>query len=274
MEAHFLHSLPIATVLAPSVPQVPMLISVPHCGTAIPEDIGRRLDPDLRQGLPDTDWFVHRLYEFAPKLGATLLHANYSRFVVDLNRPRDAKPLYSDGRRETGLVPTCSFAGTPLYVDSGPTQAEVAERLQRYYDPYHDRLRKEIDYLRSTFGQVLLLEGHSIRHLVPSIRPTAFPQLILGDQDGRTASAEFSQTALKVLHSCGYQVAHNDPFKGGHITRHYGQPERGVHALQLEMCQNLYLDESKPVWDQARAQRLQDVLQHLLQALITTLDAS
>jgi N-formylglutamate deformylase len=224
--------------------RVPILLSIPHCGVEFPKEISAKLIPRYVEDPEDTDWFVDELYPFAADIGITVLRARFSRYVVDLNRDPASRPLYTDGRLETELVPTRSFAGEPLYAGPVPDAAEKARRVAAYYDPYHSRLKALVSDLRREFGSVLVYDAHSIRRLVPTIRPTPFPDLILGDQKGRTAGPALTRIALETLGEGGqYQIGHNDPFQGGYITRHYGRPEEGVHALQLEMSQDVYLDE-------------------------------
>lgn len=245
----------------------PILISVPHCGTTIPE--GERsafLDEPVAR-LDDTDWHVEKLYSFHEVMGIPLIHARYSRYVVDLNRPATGEKLYEDGRVETGLMPLKTFAGENLYKPGQePTVAVRERRIKLYYEPYYARAAEILWQLRERFGQVLFFDAHSIRRLVPSIRPTAFPDMILGDQDGKTAASMLSETALEELGKGSYKVAYNDPFKGGHLTRFWGRPKEGTHALQLEMSQDLYLDDKR-----ALSETKCDELQPLLEETLTTL---
>lgn len=232
--------------------QLPIVVSCPHSGTDIPEDAARDMRPELLRSMPDTDWFVHELYGFAPKMGITLLHARYNRFVIDLNRDPEDKPLYADGRHMTGLVPTTTFDRRPIYARE-PDEAEIRRRLERYYRPYHAQAEQLVHDMRSRFKHVLFFEAHSIKRRVASIRPTPFPDLMLGDQMGKTAAAAISRAALASLRDGGkYDVAYNEPFMGGYLTRKFGRPETGVHAIQLEMAQDVYMDEIKGLHDPAK----------------------
>jgi N-formylglutamate amidohydrolase len=239
-------------------------------GTEIPSDIAKQLVPEARRS-PDTDWYVDQLYDFAPDIGVTLIAARYSRYVVDLNRAPEGGSLYGDGRKETALVPVKSFADTPLYRNAVPDAAEVRRRIELYHAPYHRQLDGLLDELKSAFGIALCFDGHSIRRLVPTIRPTPFPDMILGDADGKAAAPALTAIALKELGASIFKVTHNDPFKGGHITRRIGQPMRDVHALQLEMCQDVYMMDGASAPDPARLTKLQPVLRHMLLALGRTL---
>lgn len=247
--------------------RVPILLSVPHSGVEFPPDIGGRLRPKFVQRPEDTDWYVHELYDFARDLGISMIRARFSRYVIDLNRDPADKPLYADGRQETELVPTKAFSGEPLYDGKTPDTAERAHRVALYYAPYHARLMQRLSELKEEFGSVLLYDAHSIQRFVPTIRPKPFPDLILGNQNGKTAHPKLIATALETLGGGGkYQVSHNDPFQGGYITRRYGKPDQGVHSLQLEMSQDVYLDE-KGRMDIKKVQPLKACLKRTLEKL-------
>lgn len=252
----------------PATQLLPIVISVPHAGTAFPDDIQAELKPNL---LPpdDTDWFVHQLYDFATELGIPILKANYSRWVVDLNRNPDSSPLYHDGRVLTGLCTSTTFLGEPIYLDERTevTSTEVARRKALYFKPYHEALQLLLDETKARFGQVLLWDCHSIRRLVPAIHAGPFPDLILGSADQTSASAELIALALQQLGSGPYSLSHNTPFKGGYITRHFGRPEARQHALQLEMSKDVYMDDAEQAYDQARATQIRAILRQTLLTL-------
>jgi N-formylglutamate deformylase len=263
-------------IVRPKGPRRPVIISSPHSGTEIPPALLRTMEPRLAAALPDTDWFVHELYGFAPEFGITLVHARFSRFVVDLNRDPQGAKLYTDGRPETSYVPQTTFAQEPLYPAPGtaPTPAEEERRRRLYFEPYHQTLTELVSELRREFRHVLLYDAHSIRRHVPQIRRDPFPDMILGDQKGRTAAPELTVAALAGLRQgSGYAVSHNDPFMGGYITRHFGRPDLGIHALQLEMSQDVYMDEGHAVREPVRAARVQVVLKRTLEALADTVGA-
>lgn len=253
--------------------EVPVLISVPHCGTSFPDEIREAYHPALIRAPDDTDWFVDRLYDFAPSLGMPMLMAEYSRWVIDLNRDPQSKPLYSDGRIVTGLCPSTTFLGEPLYLDNRNevSTAEVDRRLRHYFQPYHQKLSEELQRLKSKFGRVLLWDCHSIRQSVSSIQKEKFPDLILGNADGTSASPGLIETALRHLESSPYSFSHNHPFKGGYITRHYGKPAEGQHALQLEMTKVNYMDDGELNYEPARAGRMRVLLENTLEDLMTQL---
>jgi N-formylglutamate deformylase len=255
---------------------VPILISVPHCGTAFPEEIRGEYRQDLIEEPDDTDWFVDQLYDFVMSMGMTMLTAQYSRWVIDLNRDPQSKPLYSDGRIITGLCPTTNFLGEALYKDcrNEISDAEIERRLLLYYYPYHQKLTELLEQIKSKFGVVLLWDCHSIREYVPTIQKDKFPDLTLGSVDETSASQELIQLALKQLQHEKYSLTHNHPFKGGYITRHFGKPEVFQHALQLEMSKANYMDSAQRKYDKAHAANIREVLKRTLASLaekLTTL---
>jgi N-formylglutamate deformylase len=247
----------------------PLIISVPHAGTAVPQELAPRLTPQALD-LPDTDWHVANLYDFAPELGATMIVARYTRYLIDLNRPPDDAALYS-GAAQTGLCPTLSFSGEPLYRD-GTEQlsgAEVGRRRAQYWQPYHDALRALLDERRRRFGYALLLDAHSIRSAVPRLFSGRLPDINVGTYDGRSCVPAIN-AALSARLSASGQFSHvfDGRFKGGYITRHYGQPQQGQHALQIELAQSGYMDEAGTMYDSARAGPLRALLRDIVGALL------
>ena len=239
---------------------VPIILSIPHCGTDFPDEIKDHYLPEQLDSLDDTDWFLQDLYHFAPSLGITTIYAKYHRWVIDLNRDPASKPLYDDGRIITGLTPTQNFKGEDIYkAGKEPDQKETDRRIEAYYKPYYKQLRELLEARKEKFGKVLLWDAHSIRHHVPTIRKEPFPEMILGNNNGKTADQELIDTTLKNLRDL-YEVNHNDPFKGGHITRSFGEPEKGIHALQLERNKNLYMNDAERKLDEGRANRMREVL--------------
>jgi N-formylglutamate amidohydrolase len=243
---------------------------VPHCGTRFPEELQSDFDPKLIASPDDTDWFVEKLYDFVGSMGMTMIHANYSRWVIDLNRHPKSNPLYSDGRIITGLCPTTTFLGEPLYRDKRQkvSEEDIIQRLEKYYYPYHDQLSKLLEETKAKFGTVLLWDCHSIRHVVKTIQPNKFPDLNLGDNDESSASPTLIQEAIAGLMGNEYSFSHNHPFKGGHITRHFGKPQESQHALQLEMNKTNYMDDTETKFHPGRASKIQDVLKKTFERLI------
>ncbi|MFC5431883.1 N-formylglutamate deformylase [Paraburkholderia denitrificans] len=223
----------------------PLLISIPHLGTRIPDAL-REQYTDIALSVADTDWHLDRLYAFAKELGATILGARVSRYVIDLNRPPNDESLYP-GQTTTSLCPTETFRGEPIYRDGCvPDAAERQRRVALYWQPYHDALSAELKRLRAQHANVLLWEAHSIASVLPRLFDNKLPDLNIGTQDGRTAAAEVQARAERAAAASAYTWVANGRFKGGYITRHFGAPHDGVHAIQLEMCQSIYMDESAP----------------------------
>jgi N-formylglutamate deformylase len=262
----------VCTIIQPQTQKLPVVISVPHSGTLFPDSLKNEFETKQLQTLDDTDWFVDKLYSFGPSLGMPILKANYSRWVIDLNRDPQSKPLYTDGRVITALCPATDFMGNPLYKDkrNAVAQEEVNKRLAVYYTPYHQQLQNLISATKAQFGYAILWDCHSIRSHVSAIRPTRFPDLILGTADETSASASLIQQTLSILKKSKWQVSHNNPFKGGYITRQYGKPHEQIHALQLEMCKDIYLNDSQTEWHSERAGIVQSLLQETLFQLAHT----
>ncbi len=245
--------------------QSPLLISVPHAGTDLPDEVAARLRPSAL-ALPDTDWYVDELYAFARALGVGMLRARWSRYVIDLNRPADDGALYA--QRTTGLVPLETFAGEPLYRDDPPDDVETRQRLERYWRPYHQVLGEEMERLRSRHGHAVLLDAHSIRSRVPALFEGVLPHFSLGTNDGRSAAPDLVSGAFTTLSSdARFDTVRDARFRGGHITRHQGQPERGCHALQLEMAQRAYMRETPPVRDPERQATVTPILERFVTGL-------
>jgi len=224
----------------------PLLISMPHVGTDIPDDIAATMAP-IALTRADTDWHLEQLYAFAEGMGASTLAARWSRYVIDVNRPPEDTNLYP-GLDTTGLCPVDTFARERLYqAGRAPSEIEIKRRLQRYWQPYHQQLRMELDRLLALHGRVLLWEAHSIASMVPRFFDGRLPDLNFGTANGNSCAPDLERAVVDVAQ--GQQqctVAVNGRFKGGHITRQYGRPQDNVHAIQLEMCQYLYMDESAP----------------------------
>lgn len=260
-------------ILLPKAPRVPILLSSPHSGTFFPKDLRNRFQEKHLKFPDDADWHIDKLYEFASEMGITIIKANYCRWVIDLNRDAEQKPLYNDGRVITGLVPTTDFNGNPLYnsIQDEPSADEIQERIEKYYLPYHQKIEELLQDLQSEFDEVLLWDCHSIRDFVPGIRSEVFPQLILGDNDQQSASKKIIDTALNLLNKGQYEVSHNYPFKGGAITRNFGNPEKKRHTLQLEMTKKNYMDDTQTIYDIERASKMQTLLKSVFEGLINTL---
>lgn len=247
---------------------VPLIISIPHCGTAFPPEIIDDYIPEQVESVDDTDWFLQDLYDFAPAMGITVIQAKYNRWVIDLNRDPKSEPLYNDGRIITGLTTATDFLGNPIYkAGKEPDQAEVKRRLATYYWPYYNAITDLLNQRIKEFGNVILWDAHSIREHVPTIRTEKFPQMILGNADETSADKNVISIALEELQK-DYQVNHNNPFKGGYITRYFGDPSKGIHALQLERNKNLYMNDAERLFDEERATVMRKTLKRTLTQLI------
>ena len=245
----------------------PLLISVPHDGRLIPKEQQARMT-EAGLAIPDTDWHVAELYDFARELGASMLVARYSRYVVDLNRPPDDSPLY-EGQVATGLCPRYTCAAEPLYRDDTPVPGdEVAARIERYWRPYHERLVQALDNARARYGYALLWDAHSIPSRVPLLFDGELPVLNLGNFDGRSCDFHIARELQAIASVSPYSAVLNGRFKGGYITRHYGDPGNGVQAMQLELAQRAYMDEATLDFDHTRAERLRETLRALLAAFV------
>lgn len=245
---------------------VPLLISLPHNGSYIPDALAKRMHSAARRS-PDTDWHVSQLYEpLAQELGASLLKPVASRYVIDLNRPADGHALYP-GRRETGLVPTIGFDGEPLYLDGQePDADEIRQRVDTWWRPYHQALTQEIARLTSEHGRIVLWEGHSIRSHVPMLFEGRLPDFNLGTVDGASCGADLQWSLTNVMEAQSrYDFVLNGRFKGGYITRQYGRPDEGVQAVQLELAQCQYMNEESFAWDVTKAPMVQGTIRQLLQ---------
>lgn len=245
----------------------PLLISVPHAGTRLPHGLAERFTSEGR-ALPDTDWFIDQLWEGAIELGAGFLVARFSRYAVDLNRPPDDAPLY--GGSGSGLVPLETFSGAAIYrPGKKPGSRELRARRVRYWRPYHAALAAELKRIQQAHGYALLLDAHSIRSRVPRLFDGHLPDLSLGSFDGASAAPGLIRSAREALRGwAGCSCVLDGRFKGGYITRHYGRPERGVHALQLEMSQRVYMQEKPPAILPRRMSRAQALARTFAQALL------
>ncbi len=252
--------------------RTPLVISCPHVGSHIPPALSERLVPRAAASV-DSDWFIDRLYAFTTELGASLLVPHASRYVIDLNRPSENTPMYA-GQNNTELCPTHFFSGEALYRDGlQPDAQEIADRVQRWWQPYHDALHGEVARLRGEHGHAVLFDAHSIKSELPWLFPGTLAHLNLGTAAGASCAASLQERLATRLESQSrYSHVVNGRFKGGHITRSYGQPARGVHAVQLEMAWRAYLDEPNdalpPRWNDARAAAITPLLRELVKAMI------
>nr|WP_218627183.1 N-formylglutamate deformylase [Caballeronia sp. dw_19] len=247
----------------------PLLISIPHAGTQIPADIAASMTPIARE-VDDTDWHLERLYAFAVEMGASILVPANSRYVIDLNRPPDGANLYP-GRDTTGLCPVDTFNCEPLYLaGAAPSDAQIANRREKYWRPYHDALTEELARLKAAHGKALLWEAHSIRSHVPRFFDGKLTDFNFGTAAGESAVAGLAEKLEAMVVGQGaYTAVANGRFKGGYITRHYGAPQDGIHAVQLELSQVTYMEETRPyAYDEARAARVAPLMRDLVQCAL------
>ena len=248
--------------------RVPLLISMPHAGLRLTPSVEAGLIAEA-QSLPDTDWHIPQLYAFAHELGASTLAGEYSRFVIDLNRPSDDKPMYVGAT--TGLYPSTLFDGVALFKDGlEPTAQERASYLEKVWGPYHRTLHDELVRMKAEFGYALLFDAHSIRSVIPHLFDGKLPDFNLGTFNGVSCDPQLA-TQLEAICAkySAYSHVLNGRFKGGHITRHYGNPAENVHAVQLELGQCTYMEEFEPFrYRPDLAAPTQVVLKELLQAFL------
>ncbi|WP_418318712.1 N-formylglutamate deformylase [Piscinibacter sakaiensis] len=244
----------------------PLLVSLPHIGQLIPDALKPLYVPRALD-VEDTDWLLDEVYSFANELGASVLKPRYSRFVIDLNRPPGNAPMYP-GVNNTELCPTRFFTGDPLYRDgSAPDAAQIAERVETYWRPYHEALAGELARLKAAHGHAVLWDGHSIKSELPWLFEGRLPELNLGTANGAACAPALRDRLKAVLDGQqDFSQVVDGRFKGGHITRQYGRPSDGLHAVQMEMCWSTYMAEQPPFrTDPARLRKVQPLLRRLLQ---------
>lgn len=243
-----------------------VVLGLPHTGTWLPDAVVADLNPRGRE-IADTDWHVDRLYEgLLP--GTTMVRATFNRYVIDANRDPSGVSLYP-GQNTTGLVPETDFDGVPIW-DSSPDAAETERRRQAYHAPYHAALAAELARVKARHGVAILYDCHSIRSRIPFLFEGPLPDLNIGTDEGRTCDPRIEAVTAEICAgAAGYGSVRNGRFKGGWTTRHYGRPETGVHAIQMELAQSTYLAAEAPPWtlDPGKAERLRAVLREILTAL-------
>lgn len=248
----------------------PLIVSMPHVGSAIPQEIRQRMTASGCMSL-DTDWNLDQLYDFLGTLDVTIIRSTYSRYVVDLGRDSRNKPLDA-GIDHTTLLPTETSHKVPLYREGEePDEDEISDRVSSFWLPYHDKLRKCIEEKRAAFGTAVLFECHSIASLVPRYSPTRVPDLNLGTGGGISCSPDLTSTLARALaNDNGFSIAQDGLFKGGFITRHYGDPEKEVHSFQLELSRATYMREQpSPALDEKLAAQIRPVLSNMCDAALS-----
>lgn len=250
---------------------LPLLVSMPHTGEYIPPDI--RIDMSAAAlKIADTDWHLPRLYDFLEELGASILAATHSRYVIDLNRPEDNANLYP-GQDTTALCPLDSFHKEDLYQPGkAPDETAIRHRISQYWQPYHQQLERELQRMRAEHGVAMLWDAHSIASVVPRFFEGRLPDLNLGTGGGGSCAPELTQRLQAVAvqaAEAGYSHTVNGRFRGGHITRRYGRPEQNIHAVQLEQTQLTYMEERAPfAFDEQRAARVRPILRQFMNVML------
>ncbi|KTC91814.1 MULTISPECIES: N-formylglutamate deformylase [Legionella] len=246
---------------------VPVILSIPHAGTYVPDNLLQRFTQPAKR-LPDTDWHLEQLYAFAHKMGIHMLVATHSRYVIDLNRSSDGKSLYP-GKFTTSLCPTTLFNGSPIYQQGlEPDEKEIQARIKTYWQPYHNKLQSLIAELKLN-NRVAIFDAHSIRSQVPSLFDGVLASINLGTADGQSTRQGLADKLRDYCENTNYSTVLNGRFKGGYITRHYGNPTEKVDAIQLEFTQLNYMEESFPfAYDLNKAKECQLMLSKLLSLLI------
>ena len=254
--------------------EAPLVLAMPHTGTDIPVELEARfVSPWLARR--DTDWWIDRLYAFAADLGATTVRTSVSRSVIDCNRDPSGASLYP-GQATTELCPTTTFDGEALYRDAGPDAAEIAWRTDRWHAPYHAAIRIELARLQRDHGRVVLYDAHSIRSRIPRLFDGELPHFNIGSNSGRACDPALTAAVAAICADSGRDHVVDGRFKGGWTTRHFGRPDDGVHAVQMELALRGYLRETDPptpetwppAYDPAYAAPLVATLTDILKACI------
>ena len=245
----------------------PLILSMPHPGTGLPDEVRATLNA-IGRTVPDTDWHMRQLYAATERFAPTIVEAGLSRYVIDLNRDPSGASLYP-GQATTELVPTTTFDGEPIWADA-PDTNEIARRREAYFQPYHDALAAEIERVKALHGFCLLWDCHSIKSVIPRLFPGTLPTLNLGTNSGASCAATVEAAAVKAMAATPFTQVANGRFKGGWITRHYGQPQTGAHAIQMEIALSAYLTDETPPWafDATKAAALQAALSTIIQAAL------
>jgi N-formylglutamate deformylase len=242
-----------------------MLISMPHNGQLIPDSIASNMTLAGHQ-VPDTDWYMDKLYDFAQDLGISIIKPKYSRYVIDLNRNIDGINLYP-GANSTELCPTTAFDLSPLYLTGQePDEGEIQRRIDGYWQPYHQALKNTLAEMKARYGKVVLLDAHSILSKVPRFFEGQLPDFNFGSANGESCSAELINKVAQ-LDLSPYSTVVNGRFKGGYITRGYGRPADNIHAVQLELSQHTYMDEPSDQYNEEKAAKVKEKLQDFVQCL-------
>jgi N-formylglutamate deformylase len=249
----------------------PLLLAQPHGGIEIPDSILQRLNTE-GQAMADTDWHISRLYTGLIE-NVTSVSTSIHRYVIDANRDPSDQSLYP-GQNTTSLCPTTTFEGSEIYLPGqAPSVDEIAVRQQQYHQPYHDALSEQIERIKQKHGYAVLYDCHSIRSLIPYLFDGKLPDFNIGTNSGNSCDPAIEAAVASICENAkGYDSITNGRFKGGWTTRHFGHPEQGVHAIQMELAQCNYMQEVAPwQYDSGRADKLRKILAHILENISTIL---
>ena len=245
----------------------PLLVSIPHDGRLLSDDINKLFKEKFLE-LPDTDWHMNRLYESFKDTQWNIISANFSRYVVDLNRSSDDTKLYKD-YQSTGLCPIKSFSGEHLYSDDNEiSELTIKRRVESYWKPYHDKINQTLESIKSKYGYAILWDAHSIKSRIPNLFEGELPNLNIGTNSGESCPNSITESIHKVASDSGFSVVINDRFKGGYITRHYGKPAENVFAIQMEIAQRTYMNELTLSYDERLSKKLTPILKLMLDTFI------
>ena len=245
----------------------PLLVSIPHDGRLLSDDT-KKLFKEKFIELPDTDWHMNRLYESFKDTQWNIISANFSRYVVDLNRSSDDTKLYKD-YQSTGLCPIKSFSGEHLYSDDNEiSELTIKRRVESYWKPYHDKIKQTLESIKSKYGYAILWDAHSIKSRIPNLFEGELPNLNIGTNSGESCPNSITESIHKVANDSGFSVVINDRFKGGYITRHYGKPAENVFAIQMEIAQRTYMNELTLSYDERLSKKLTPILKLMLDTFI------
>ena len=245
----------------------PLLVSIPHDGLLLSDDIKKSVKEKFLE-LPDTDWHMNRLYESFKDTQWNIISANFSRYVVDLNRSSDDIKLYND-YKSTGLCPVMSFSGEHLYSDGYEiSELKIERRVKSYWKPYHDKIKQTLESIKSKYGYAILWDAHSIKSRVPNLFEGELPNLNIGSNSERSCPNSILDSIHKIANNSGFSVVLNGRFKGGYITRHYGKPAENVYAIQMEIAQRSYMNEITLSYDERLSKKLTPILKLMLDTFI------
>ena len=245
----------------------PLLVSIPHDGRLLSDDTKKSFKEKFLE-LPDTDWHMNRLYESFRDTQWNIISANFSRYVVDLNRSSDGTKLYKN-YQSTGLCPIKSFSGEHLYSDDNEiSELTIKRRVESYWKPYHDKIKQTLESIKSKYGYAILWDAHSIKSRIPNLFEGELPNLNIGTNSGESCPNSITESIHKVANDSGFSVVINDRFKGGYITRHYGKPAENVFAIQMEIAQRTYMNELTLSYDERLSKKLTPILKLMLDTFI------